>query len=120
MVEAQLLAAAPQRQTTTMSALRMSPEGEGTVKGSRSTSPVNPEKHRAEELKEKGNHFFKEGHYQNAVEMYTEAIQLDPFNAALWSNRAFAYIKTEAYGYALIDASRAIELDEAFVKVREG
>ena len=84
--------------------------------GSRSESP-NCEKHRAEELKEKGNHAFKEGHYQTAIDLYSEAIQLDSFNAALWSNRAFAYIKMEAYGYALIDASRAIELDEAFVKV---
>lgn len=73
--------------------------------------------------------------------MYTQAIQLNPYVTAYWANRAFAYIKTEvcavgvcrawkaeagqaivssrnmqAYGYALIDASKAIELDPAFVK----
>ncbi len=29
-----------------------------------------------------------------------------------------AYLKTEAYGYAIADATKAIELDPSFVKVR--
>jgi hypothetical protein len=29
-----------------------------------------------------------------------------------------AYLKTEAYGYAIADATKAIELDPGFVKVR--
>jgi hypothetical protein len=29
-----------------------------------------------------------------------------------------AYLKTEAYGYAIADATKAIELDPKFVKVR--
>ena len=29
-----------------------------------------------------------------------------------------AYIKTEAYGFAIRDATKAVELDPAFVKVR--
>lgn len=118
---------------------------ENVVHDKRAPSPPhevpNPEKQHGEELKEKGNHFFKgmmhrgesrvivhrahherysqhvEGHYQQAIDMYTQAIQCNPSNAVYWSNRAFAFIKTEAYGYALIDSTKAVELDETFIKV---
>ena len=30
-----------------------------------------------------------------------------------------AYLKTEAYGYAISDATKAIEIDPSFVKVRK-
>jgi len=48
--------------------------------------------------------------------LYTKAIELTPGNAVLYSNRAFAHIKTEAFGSALIDAQKAIDLDKNFIK----
>lgn len=42
---------------------------------------------------------------------------LNPFEPAYYSNRAFAYIKTESYGYAILDADKAIDLDKNYVKV---
>lgn len=78
-----------------------------------------------------------------AIELYTRAIELTPNNAVLYSNRAFAHIKTEAFGYfifsslplssisspllipskphlfyrsALIDAQKAIDLDKKYIK----
>eukprot|EP01134_Creolimax_fragrantissima_P005817 CFRG5817T1 len=72
--------------------------------------------HKAEALKNEGNSFFKEGHYHDAIEKYTEAIDLNPTVASYWSNRSFAYLKTEAFGYALIDADKCIDMDSKFAK----
>jgi len=55
--------------------------------------------------------------YDMAIKLYTDAINLDPFNASYYGNRSFAYIKTECYGYGLADANKALELDRTYVKV---
>ncbi|KAF9423347.1 hypothetical protein BGZ76_003662, partial [Entomortierella beljakovae] len=39
--------------------------------------------------------------YQDAIEKYTEAIELNPNVAAYYANRAFAHTKIEAYGAAI-------------------
>lgn len=59
-----------------------------------------------------------EKNYGVAIEYYTEAIKHNPFVAALYSNRSFAYLKTEYYGYALTDADKALEVDSKYIKVR--
>ncbi|XP_072286726.1 serine/threonine-protein phosphatase 5 [Pyxicephalus adspersus] len=70
----------------------------------------------AEELKEKANEYFRVKDYDRAVQYYTEAITLDPNNAIYYGNRSLAYLRTECYGYALADASRAIQLDAKYIK----
>lgn len=60
-----------------------------------------------------------EKHYEQAIDLYTNAVELDPTVAVYYGNRSIAYLKTESYGYALIDASRALELDPAYIKVGE-
>ena len=42
---------------------------------------------------EQGNECFKEGHYDEAVECYTQAISLDDDYAVLYANRAMALLK---------------------------
>jgi len=37
--------------------------------------------------------------------------------AAYYGNRSFAYLKTECFGYALSDATKALELDKTYIKV---
>lgn len=54
--------------------------------------------------------------YEKAVEFYSRAIELNPGNAIYYGNRSLAYMRTECYGYALADATRAIELDKKYVK----
>uniref|UniRef100_A0A8B9HN19 protein-serine/threonine phosphatase n=1 Tax=Astyanax mexicanus TaxID=7994 RepID=A0A8B9HN19_ASTMX len=71
---------------------------------------------RAEELKEKANNYFKEKDYENAIKYYTEALELNPSNAIYYSNRSLAYLRTECYGYALADATRALEIDKNYIK----
>lgn len=71
---------------------------------------------KAEELKEKANEHFKNKEFDKAIELYSQAVELNPTVAVYYGNRSFAYLKTEYFGYALQDASKAIELDETYVK----
>lgn len=59
-----------------------------------------------------------EKHYAGAVHLYSQAIELQPQNAVLYANRAFAHIKIEEYGSAVMDASKAIDADPSYAKVR--
>ncbi|XP_033832354.1 serine/threonine-protein phosphatase 5 [Periophthalmus magnuspinnatus] len=70
----------------------------------------------AELLKEKANKYFKEKDYENAIKYYTEALELNPSNAIYYSNRSLAYLRTECYGYALADATKALEIDKNYIK----
>ena len=54
--------------------------------------------------------------YEKAIELYTKALELHP-DAILYSNRSFAYLRREWYGYALIDAKKALEYDPKYIKV---
>ncbi len=57
-------------------------------------------------------------HFTEAVDGYTRAIELNPNNAVYYANRAAAHIHLENFGCALTDASRAIEIDPKYTKVR--
>jgi tetratricopeptide (TPR) repeat protein len=60
---------------------------------------------------------FAEKHYSGAIQLYSQAIDLQPSNAVLYANRAFAHIKIEEYGSAVTDASKAIDADPSYAKV---
>jgi serine/threonine-protein phosphatase 5 len=47
--------------------------------------------------------------------LYTKAIDLNP-SAVYYANRSIANLRLECAGYALTDASMAIELDKNYVK----
>ena len=70
----------------------------------------------SEDLKLLGNAAFKEKHWHQAEEYYTKAIEVNPDNHVLWSNRAAAHLHMEEYGSAIADATKAIELDSSFSK----
>lgn len=55
--------------------------------------------------------------YSQSIQVYGEAIELNPNNAVYYSNRALAHIRMENYGAALEDAVKATEIDPAYVKV---
>lgn len=54
--------------------------------------------------------------YENAIKFYSQAIELNPSNAIYYGNRSLAYLRTECYGYALADATRAVEMDKKYIK----
>lgn len=59
------------------------------------------------------------GHkYSQAIDLYTQAIELNGENAVYWANRAFAHTKLEEYGSAIQDGTKAIEIDPRYSKVK--
>ncbi|KAJ4836831.1 Serine/threonine-protein phosphatase 5 [Turnera subulata] len=71
---------------------------------------------RAEELKVLANEAFKANRFGQAIDLYTQAIELNDRNAVYWANRALAHTKLEEYGSAIQDASKAIEIDPKYSK----
>ncbi|RMX85643.1 hypothetical protein D0869_03671 [Hortaea werneckii] len=67
-------------------------------------------------MKNKGNEAFKNHDWPTAIEHYTKAIELYDKEPSFYSNRAQANIKLEAYGYAIADATHAIDIDPSFTK----
>lgn len=54
--------------------------------------------------------------YSQAIDLYTQAIEVNRDNAVYWANRAFAHTKLEEYGSAIQDATVAIEVDPKYSK----
>jgi serine/threonine-protein phosphatase 5 len=67
-------------------------------------------------LKNKGNDAFRNQNWPAALEFYTKAIDAYDKDPSFYTNRAQAHIKLEAYGYAVQDADKALELDSNNVK----
>jgi len=67
-------------------------------------------------LKNQGNDELKIGHFLQAIAFYSGALEYSPTNAIILSNRAQAYIKVENYGFAMTDASAALEADAKYAK----
>eukprot|EP01103_Thecamoeba_quadrilineata_P015013 TRINITY_DN4615_c0_g1_i1.p1 TRINITY_DN4615_c0_g1~~TRINITY_DN4615_c0_g1_i1.p1 ORF type:complete len:165 (+),score=41.18 TRINITY_DN4615_c0_g1_i1:27-497(+) len=70
----------------------------------------------SEQLKEVANRLFADKKFAQAYEKYTSAIERNPNNPILYSNRAFADLKLENYGLAIEDATKAIALDPKYIK----
>ncbi|KAI3852420.1 hypothetical protein MKW92_030217 [Papaver armeniacum] len=71
---------------------------------------------RAEELKVLANEAFKGNKYNQAIDLYTQAIEINSQNGVYYANRAFAHTKLEEYGSAIQDATKAIEVDPKYSK----
>lgn len=54
---------------------------------------------------------FSEGEWEKAIEMFTEAIKLNPNSAAMFAKRGAAYIKLQKPNACVRDCTRAIELN---------
>lgn len=57
------------------------------------------------------------GEFQLAVELYTEAINLDPQNHVLFGNRSAAFIRTRQFERALEDGKYAAQFHPGWSKV---
>lgn len=70
----------------------------------------------ADELKAKGNAALQAQNFTEAIRFYSEAIELDPSNHILYSNRSAAYAKTNEYNKSLTDAEKTINLKSDWAK----
>lgn len=73
-------------------------------------------------LKEKGNKYFKQGKYDEAIECYTKGMDADPYNPVLPTNRASAYFRLKKFAVAESDCNLAIALSRSYTKayIRRG
>ncbi|PGH20428.1 hypothetical protein AJ80_03573 [Polytolypa hystricis UAMH7299] len=72
--------------------------------------------------KDDGNAAFKAGKFQEAINLYTKGLEIDPankdINSKLLQNRAQAYINLSKFDQAIADCSKALELDPSYVKAK--
>ena len=76
-----------------------------------------------QEQVKKGDSFFEQGQYDNAIAAYTKAIELYPKDAAvydsrglakIYEDRGLAYYKENDCNNAIADYTRAIEIDPKY------
>ncbi|MCJ1466140.1 hypothetical protein MMC07_004759, partial [Pseudocyphellaria aurata] len=67
-------------------------------------------------LKEEGNKYFQAGDFGEAERLYTRAIQKDPSNPKLFTNRAMTRIKLQSWEACIDDCIKSIELEQGNMK----
>lgn len=87
-----------------------------TQGGTTAAQPTAEDRGKAEDLKTKGNQLMKEEKYQEAIQCYTQAIELDSSNAVFPCNRAAAYGKIGEHQKAIEDCQNALSLDPNYGK----
>ncbi|POM80163.1 Cytoplasmic protein, partial [Phytophthora palmivora] len=63
------------------------------------------------ELKLIGNDYFNEKNYTEAIEAYSQALDVAPNQAVLYGNRAMCYLRLKEFEYAREDAEDALDAD---------
>lgn len=69
-----------------------------------------------QKYKDRGNRAVQAGNFEDAIDNYSTAIELDPGNHVLYSNRAAAYCSVNQFQSALKDAQKCINLSPKFAK----
>lgn len=78
-------------------------------------APVDPAV-RFAQRKEEGNSLVKQNRYEEAVARYTECINIDPTNVAVYTNRALCYLRLNQPELAISDTTEALRLQPDNVK----
>ena len=71
---------------------------------------------RGDAKKNEGNEAFKAKKYDEAIRLYSEAIDLDHTSHVYYSNRAAAYLGKESWEEAARDGEECVHLKKDFVK----
>ncbi|KAF8204836.1 activator of Hsp70 and Hsp90 chaperone [Pholiota molesta] len=67
-------------------------------------------------LKDQGNKAFAAKDYDKAIDLFTQAIAIDPKNHVLWSNRSAAHTGKREYDAALADADECVKVNPTWAK----
>jgi len=79
-------------------------------------APSAADKEEAEKMKTEGNNLMRAEKYQEALDMYTKAIELDGGNPVFYCNRAASHSKMNNHHFAIEDCQRAIDMDSSYSK----
>ncbi|KAM9326805.1 uncharacterized protein PAF06_003033 [Gastrophryne carolinensis] len=71
---------------------------------------------RSRNFAEQGINSVRDGEYARAIELFSEAIRLDPEDYRYFGNRSYCYEQLKLYSRALMDAETSIELSSACPK----
>ncbi|KAM8923941.1 tetratricopeptide repeat protein 31 isoform 2-T2 [Pelodytes ibericus] len=71
---------------------------------------------RGQHLAEQGINSVEDGNYTKAIELFSEAIRLDPKDYRYFGNRSYCYEQLKLYPKALMDAEVSIQLSTACPK----
>ncbi|XP_018909477.2 RNA polymerase II-associated protein 3 [Bemisia tabaci] len=71
---------------------------------------------RANYYKELGNEFVTAGEWNEAIRMYSNAINLYPVDSVFYANRALCYLKLQRYKDAQYDCDTALTHNDQYVK----
>lgn len=69
------------------------------------------------QLAQESNDAFTKGDYNQAVQLYTEAIALSPHNHILFTNRSASYAQLHKYAESLDDARKAKHINPQWTLV---
>ena len=70
----------------------------------------------AKDWKDKGNALVKEKKYKEALDCYSKAIEIDPNDPILYSNRSAMHLNLSEFDQALADADKAISIKVDYAK----
>ncbi|XP_053406427.1 uncharacterized protein LOC123546690 [Mercenaria mercenaria] len=85
-------------------------------KSEEESEELDPKTLRSRQLAIKGNEMAHLGHYNAAIELFSEAIKLDPKDFRFFGNRSYCYDRIQQYEKALKDAEKAISLAKDWPK----
>lgn len=74
------------------------------------------QKKEAEKIKLEGNRYMAQQKFENAVDSYSRALEIDSNNAIYLSNRSAAFISLHEPSKAAEDAKKAIKIDPSYSK----
>nr|NP_524664.1 spaghetti [Drosophila melanogaster]AAF47175.1 spaghetti [Drosophila melanogaster]AHB12554.1 FI17138p1 [Drosophila melanogaster]CAB64598.2 spaghetti [Drosophila melanogaster] len=78
--------------------------------------PVAQQYKKANDIKDRGNTYVKQGEYEKAIVAYSTAIAVYPHDPIYHINRALCYLKQESFDQCVEDCEAAIALDKLCVK----
>ena len=71
----------------------------------------NERQNRFEELKQEGDVAFEAQRYKNALQCYSDALEINKEDASLYSQKALVNIILRNYDEVIIDSNKAIKID---------
>jgi DnaJ homolog subfamily C member 7 len=84
-----------------------------TGRGASQRAPLNmSDSAKAEQFKQRGNAYYKEEEYQEAIRFYTQAISLCPTEGSYYGNRSAAWLMMKEYKRCVADCVEGIKYEE--------